>query len=284
MGDWIVNFLEIRTYVELGILLVLPLLVYFSLRKFIKQPFYYVTMAIFHLATVVFWLFRFDVLVYVALSVAVIFTIIATVLNIGAFRPYLLNSSPNVLISKKQKNIRTGRLYDRDEVISKVNEAVQICVKINKNKAYDRVNKKNEAGIGLLICFERNDKLDSIIDSGYEILNADVSPRLLTTIFFEGTQLHDGAVIIRDGKIYCASAFLPPTTDPVVGKFGARHRAAKGVTQKSDCVSLLVSEETGEITVFDDGDGIVIEPEDFERKFKDIFDNPARIARQKENN
>lgn len=278
MSFYNIDFTNVNSIIGLVVLVGLPAFLYLLLRKFVKQPLYYIFMCCFSVLAIIFYILLIEPGLYVALGGLIVLTLIATFINIGAFRPYLLNSSPNPLTAKKPKKAKSELLYDRDDVISKVNEAVQICVKINKNKTYDRVSGKNEAGIGLLICFERNDKLDSIIDSGYEVINADVSPRLLTSIFFEGTQLHDGAVIIRDGKIYAASAFLPPTTDPVIGKFGARHRAAKGVTQKSDCVSLLVSEETGEITIFDDGDGIVVEPEDFERKFKDIYDNPLRVG------
>ena len=275
----LVDFSLINTYITIGLFVIVPVILLLTLKPFIKKAFYYIVTGCLSAIMLVFYIFRLDAMLYATLSGSVIFTLVTCFLNIGSFRPFLLNSAPNIFNNKKKP--KRERLYDRDELISKVNEAVQICVKINKNKTYDRVTKTNEAGIGLLICFERNDKLDPILDSGYEIINADVSARLLTSIFFEGTQLHDGAVIIRDGRIYAASAFLPPTSDPVHGKFGARHRAAKGVTQKSDCVALLVSEETGEITIFDDGDGVVVEPEDFMRKFKDIYDNPDRISKHK---
>ena len=79
-------------------------------------------------------------------------------------------------------------------------------------------------------------------------MHAPVSQELLLTIFYEGTRLHDGAVVIHGNEIVAASVFFTPTTKPFAGKYGSRHRAAIGISEISDAVTVVVSEETGRIS------------------------------------
>lgn len=107
--------------------------------------------------------------------------------------------------------------------------------------------------VGALIVLERETRLGDIINSG-TILNAAVSAPLLINIFVPNTPLHDGAVIIRGDIIVSASCILPLThNDSLSRELGTRHRAALGVTENSDCVVVVVSEETGKISVATDG-------------------------------
>lgn len=107
---------------------------------------------------------------------------------------------------------------------------------------------------GALIVFERKSGLRDILTGG-TVLNADVSSEVLENIFVPNTPLHDGAVIIRGEKIYMASTVLPLSSNKNLSKeFGTRHRAALGVSEMSDCVALVVSEETGKISVMINGD------------------------------
>ena len=86
------------------------------------------------------------------------------------------------------------------------------------------------------------------------MLNADVSTELLLTIFHENTPLHDGAVVINGTKIISAGVLLPLTDDPKLSwKYGTRHRAAIGMTESSNAACLVVSEETGDVSVTLDG-------------------------------
>ena len=106
---------------------------------------------------------------------------------------------------------------------------------------------------GAIIVFERNTKLGDFILSG-TILNAQVSTFLLRNIFFNKAPLHDGAVIIRDNRIYCAGCLLPLSTNPdIIKDLGTRHRAAIGVSENSDCVAVVVSEETGIVSLANEG-------------------------------
>ncbi|MBR4020652.1 MAG: diadenylate cyclase CdaA [Firmicutes bacterium] len=106
---------------------------------------------------------------------------------------------------------------------------------------------------GALIILERETSLTEIAESGTEI-NADISAQLLLNIFYEGAPLHDGAVIIRGDQIYAASCVLPLTNNKELNKsLGTRHRAGIGVTEHSDAIALIVSEETGIISMAVDG-------------------------------
>ena len=108
--------------------------------------------------------------------------------------------------------------------------------------------------IGALIVLERQTKIGDIIRTGCTI-NGEVSRDILINIFIPNTPLHDGAVVIRDGKILAARCILPLTKNEYLSsELGTRHRAAIGLTESSDAVVVVVSEETGKISISSDGD------------------------------
>lgn len=107
--------------------------------------------------------------------------------------------------------------------------------------------------VGALIVIERNVGLRNFIDAGAQI-DAKLSYDLLVTIFNPSTPLHDGAVIIQRDRIAAASCFLPLTKNPNISReLGTRHRAAIGITEDSDAISVVVSEETGLISYIEGG-------------------------------
>lgn len=111
----------------------------------------------------------------------------------------------------------------------------------------------SERQLGALITIERSDNLDSFINKAIYI-KGKVSMELLTSLFYTGSATHDGAVIIRKNSIMCAGAYLPSTDKYDVPKsFGTRHRAAIGLSEKYDAVTVVVSEETGKISLTIDG-------------------------------
>ena len=116
--------------------------------------------------------------------------------------------------------------------------------------------------VGALITIEREDSLTGIIEKAIQI-NGVITEELLTTIFTVGTATHDGAVIIRNNKIMCAAAYLPSTDKYDLPKsLGSRHRAAIGLSERYDALTIVVSEETGNISITIDGSisqGISIE-------------------------
>ena len=130
--------------------------------------------------------------------------------------------------------------------------------------------------IGALIVVERKTGLQEFVDTG-TIVNADVSAALIENIFEPNTPLHDGALIIRDGKLHAAACILQLTNDPDLSReLGTRHRAAIGITETSDAVSFIVSEETGTISMARDGKITrYLDIPTLTRRLNELFDSGA---------
>lgn len=110
-------------------------------------------------------------------------------------------------------------------------------------------NSMAQQKVGALIVIQRGDTLDEIINTG-EILNADVSQRLIEAVFFKNAPLHDGAMVVRKGRIVAAQCILPVSHNlNIPRKLGLRHRSAMGISEVSDAVAIVVSEETGSMSV-----------------------------------
>ena len=113
---------------------------------------------------------------------------------------------------------------------------------------------------GALILLTRKNNLDDIISTGV-IVNADISNPLIENIFFKNSPLHDGAMVIRNNRVSAARCILPVTQKTnIPGHYGLRHRAAIGVTEVNDCIALVVSEETGNISMVNNGEIRTIKP------------------------
>lgn len=118
---------------------------------------------------------------------------------------------------------------------------VMACVSMSQQK------------IGALIVIEKEDSLNEIASTG-EAINANVGQRLIEAIFFKNAPLHDGAIVIRGNRIVAAQCILPVSHNlNIPKKLGLRHRAAMGVAEKTDALAVIVSEETGAISVAKDG-------------------------------
>lgn len=129
------------------------------------------------------------------------------------------------------------RSYDRAQIRKAINAVV------------DGVGILQQLKMGALIVFERKTKLGDIVETGTQI-NCEPSGQIVGNIFFNKAPLHDGAMIIRDGMIHAAGCILPLTKNTSVSaELGTRHRAALGVSEESDAVVVVVSEETGQISV-----------------------------------
>lgn len=110
-----------------------------------------------------------------------------------------------------------------------------------------------ETKTGALMVFEKETPLNDIIETG-TVIDSRVSTQLIGNIFYEGSPLHDGAVIVRGDKLYAAGCVLPLTEDKKLNKsLGTRHRAGIGITENSDALTVIVSEETGIISVAEKG-------------------------------
>ncbi len=122
-------------------------------------------------------------------------------------------------------------------------------------KAYEKsFDYMSERKIGALIVIEQSQTLEEYISTGIK-LDADITAELLINIFIPNTPLHDGAVIIKGDKIAVTSAYLPLTENSKISKeFGTRHRAAIGISEVSDAITLIVSEETGGLSITKNGE------------------------------
>lgn len=168
-----------------------------------------------------------------------------------------------VVVANDQK---VNKLLKRKKSVNKSSstseERKQLYKVIN-----DTVTMLSASKTGAIMTFEKNNSLDEYINKGVKI-NAPISKELLTTIFYEGTTLHDGAVIIRDNMIVAASVYYIPTVKAMNGKYGARHRASLGISEVCDALTVVVSEETGRISLAIDGELQAVTRENFLAAFK----------------
>ena len=206
-------------------------------------------------------------LVYVAMFVSAMFAAAISIClfaNLGDLRSFLAN--PFRKTSAKAANFGVEKIYNREQLYKKIETAV---LALSKSKT------------GAIMTFERNTSLKDIIKNGVPV-NAPVSPELLLTIFYTGTRLHDGAVVIHGNEIVAASVFFTPTTKPFAGKYGSRHRAAIGISEISDSVTVVVSEETGRISFAVNGELESVDQSIFLRVFENYMSERANTPAQKD--
>jgi diadenylate cyclase len=144
---------------------------------------------------------------------------------------------------------RTGSIFDRDYFTTKMERVI-----VNVVRASRRIAERKYGG---LIVFSRLDPLQAYIETGVQ-LNAAVTPETLIQIFFPKTPLHDGAVIIADEEIAAAGCVLPLSASGVLDEspersMGLRHRAALGIAEESDAIAVVISEETGIVSLAYEG-------------------------------
>lgn len=168
-----------------------------------------------------------------------------------------------VVVSNEQKiNLMLKRKGPHKSKANISNERKQLYKIINSTVAALSSSKT-----GAIMTFEKTNSLDDYINKGVKV-NAPISMELLTTIFYVGTTLHDGAVVIRDNMIVAASVYYVPTVKAMNGKYGARHRASLGISEVCDAVTVVVSEETGRISLAVDGELQAVTRETFLSAFK----------------
>lgn len=180
------------------------------------------------------------------------------------------------------------------EKIGKTNMLSRISTLTNNEREYlvDELVKAavelSQTQTGALISLEQGHSLSDYIKTGTK-MNSIVTSELLCSIFVPGTPLHDGAVIIQGDKIACASAYFPPTTFDFPSSYGARHRAAIGISEITDSISIVVSEETGKISIAEGGRLTVVD-ENRLREYllqaiclqENVVSNREQISQQKE--
>lgn len=188
------------------------------------------------IVTVLSGIFKFNVLNFILTS----FMTYGVILLIVIFQPELRRALEQLGTNKINKFFG----LDKDIVTKTKEDIYKIVIatmELSKNK------------IGALIVLERDIKLKDIMETGLSI-NAEISPQLLVNIFTPNTPLHDGAVIISENRIQSAACMLPLDNDKTISKrLGTRHKSAIGMTKESDALVVVVSEETGKVSVAKDG-------------------------------
>ncbi len=193
------------------------------------------------------------VLIVKGIIILFIFKFLSELLNlytVGILLEYIFQWGPIAIIVLFQPEIRSflesiGRtkLLGRHKVLT-VEEREKVVYEIMDAVEYLKKNR-----IGALVVIERDMSLQEYITPATKVY-ADLTSPLLGTIFFPNSPLHDGGVIVQGNKITCAGAVFKTSMDPSINKkLGTRHRAALGIAEESDAVALVVSEETGRISI-----------------------------------
>lgn len=175
--------------------------------------------------------------------------------TVGVLLEYVIESVPIAIIVLFQPEIRNvlesigrSQLLGRHKVLT-VDEREKVVYEIMQAVEYMKRNR-----IGALMVIERDYSLSQYIENANK-LYADISSELLISIFFPNNPLHDGAVIIEGDRITCAGSVLPTSMNQSISKrLGTRHRAALGISEVSDAISVVVSEETGRVSIAMDGE------------------------------
>lgn len=183
----------------------------------------------------------------VALNLRAMQFILSSVFQLGIvfialiFQPELRSALEKLGDTSIKRFKQIGEQKNNSTTIALIDEFCEAVADLSRTKT------------GALIVFERNTKLGDIILTG-TIINAQFSGTLMKSLFFDKAPLHDGAVVIRANRIHSAGCLLPLESDrELYTELGTRHRAAIGVSEVSDCVSVVVSEETGTISLAHEG-------------------------------
>jgi uncharacterized protein (TIGR00159 family) len=192
-------------------------------------------------------------LVVKALNMELISSIFGQVIGVGVIALIIVFQQEirRFLLILGSKYISNER-FSFDNIFSTV--TLSSKPKFDTNTLVKACRRMSMTKTGALIVLKRRSVLSAIIESG-DILNADCSSRMLESIFFKNNPLHDGAVIIEGKKIVAARCVLPTSENIYLpAKYGMRHRAAIGMTERNDSLVIVVSEETGEISVVNAGE------------------------------
>ena len=191
-------------------------------------------------------------LIFKGVVIIIILKIISSIFNlvtIGVLLQYIIEWGPLALIVIFQPEIRNIlEQLGRNQLLGKHKS---LTVDERERLVYEIVNAcdfMSKRKIGALIVLERDISLGNYIDKAKK-LYADISSDLLEAIFYEGNPLHDGGVIIQGNRITCAGAVFPTSNSTKINRnLGTRHRAALGLSEETDAISVVVSEETGKLS------------------------------------
>ena len=191
--------------------------------KIVKRLAGYLFVSISFVALLLTYLFCLYYVFIACVGLTVVGVTITLFTNLGDLRQFLANPFKGSRV--KSGKMEVEKIYNRELLYKTIEKAV---ISLSKTRT------------GAIMTFEKNTSLQDVIKNGVAV-RAPVSAELLVTIFYPGTRLHDGAVVIHGNEIVAASVFYTPTTKPFAGKYGSRHRAALGISEISDSVTIVVS-------------------------------------------
>ena len=255
-GLLIINYTNPLVYVELGISLLVLLFANIFVFKTIRRVVPKIFIVLATLLSLVCWAFGLSYAWTIVIATMAVSLVIMYNVNIGEVRPMVSNTlSKSERQASFRRKSKIAPIFDKEDLYDKIEATVR------------QLSKTSTGG---LITFERGTELTDYAKSG-TILNAPVSSELLVTIFYPGTRLHDGAVIIRRNMIYAAACYFDPITSGLSGKYGSRHRAALGISKATDSVTIVVSEETGRVSLAVNGELIHVNLDEFRRLFEEYM-------------
>lgn len=245
LGSWIISLVFICGLFGFS---------FFMYFKIVKRKAGYIFISVTFVLTILSFLFNLIYSFVLTTCLTMVGVTISLFANLGDLRAFLANPFKKSQI--KSSKFEVEKIYNRELLYKTIETAV---INLSKNR------------IGAIMTFEKNTSLADVIKNGVAV-KAPVTAELLMTIFYPGTRLHDGAVVIHGNEIVAASVFYTPTTKPFAGKYGSRHRAALGISEISDSVTVVVSEETGRISFAVDGQLDAVDQENFLRVFENYMD------------
>ena len=243
----------VRFIISLACILAIYGLLTFILIKVAKRRVSFIFLSVSFVLFLVGFIFRLDYLCMLVAFISAAGLAACFFANLGDVRKFIAN--PFSRTTAKAANFGIEKIYDSQQLFKNIETAVIAL---------------SNARIGAIITFEKNTSLKDIMKNGVPV-HAPVTSELLLTIFYPGTRLHDGAVVIHGNEIVAASVFFTPTTKPFAGKYGSRHRAAIGISEISDAITVVVSEETGRISFAVNGDLEAVNQTNFLRVFENYM-------------
>ena len=181
---------------------------------------------------------------------------------------YCIYMSLLLTSAEKETELRHNKKVSKKENSLTINETDDLIEKIST-----AIYSLSVTQTGALITIERTDDLTTFMRKTGTKINAPVTSELIETIFYKGTPLHDGATIIRGNMILSSAVFYQPTQKPLNGKYGSRHRAAIGISEICDALTIVVSEETGKVSFAFKGELITVPVAQFKDKLKEYYYN-----------
>lgn len=163
-------------------------------------------------------------------TILILILVISIIISLVVISPVLFSLFKRFIFDKKKNKVGTS---SKIRLINQVREAVEF---LSKTKT------------GAIITIENHDVIDNFRTDGI-VLDANISSSLIIALFNKNSPLHDGAIIIRENKILYAATYYKITKKSIDNKYGARHRAAMGISEICDATTIIVSEETGGVTI-----------------------------------